>query len=72
MLFFQHNASLATKSAVLGKEEGGGSGKTEFLETSVISFSVKQQCAGPKLTGMHKDRQPVCEEEGPAIVKIYE
>lgn len=58
---------------VLREEEGGVGGK-EFLETSVISFSVKQQCAGPTQTGMqkHVDRQCVCEDEGLAFVEIYE
>lgn len=26
----------------------------------------------PKLTGMHEDRQPVCKEEGPVAVEIYD
>lgn len=46
--------------------------KTEFLETSVISFSAKQKCTGPTLTGMHEHRQPVCKGEVLAIFKIYE
>ncbi len=35
--------------------------KTEFLETSVISFSVKQQCTGPTQRGMQKHGDRQCE-----------